>query len=462
MEKTAQQSLRINIRSEFPTGKTVENKETGYDLSYSSLLKIHFLHGYYNAKKEMVCPDFSVLPTKETAELMKNLDLIFKDEGQGFSISYNKKREKQLRHYVLRQYKTNSLDPANYKPLVSNLSFYLYINNSDFFIYTDIGVDKNPADYNYFFSNHRIMNSDHNFLHLTPQPYVADEDLSFVISSQFSFMPPKGTKKVKVFNIIGSEVYPYHDNLKQPSSSTNRPLDEDRIVLDFANLPINKYQIHFYSDKDKLINSLPVLNTINNPMPLGLINLMLCRPSEPDNKAEPNQQTMFPIHNTDTDNNKINAKSNNPDGSKPNHKSDNIAPVEYGIFFKERSTKWRYFIVPPSSSQTIEDLQIVSNCDGYSKTFFECKKSDLPTVEKARCYVSEGEIPIHRKSEFNFQLNGRIGLMPHATTLKKRLPVASTKQIVPEPSCSENCEYRDMCTIPQNKTQCYSDIYVYI
>ncbi len=137
---------------------------------YQRLARVSVEHTYYDHRGDR-SPDFVARPTRATAELMRNLGLLFRREETGFSVLYDELTEDSLFQYLRRQYPRNSYPPSQRpcdeaqspcyqerrdtvaRGVWTRLSFVLALSDPYFVNFTQIPADTNPALENFYFSN---------------------------------------------------------------------------------------------------------------------------------------------------------------------------------------------------------------------------------------------------------------------------------------------------------------------
>jgi hypothetical protein len=141
-----------------------------------------------------------------------------------------------------------------------------------------------------------------------------------------------------------------------------------------------------------------------------------------------------------------------------------IEPARYFLDLERRSTLWNYYIV--STGVPLTDLQIQVLSSPVPVSFTGPTPVRLTNGQPAQLFASDNPIPLEERSTSRFQLLGRVGgLEVKGGILMNRLPVASSRQIIPELSdyatddSDREVECGPLSPRPENN---YSDIYVYV
>jgi hypothetical protein len=424
---SANRSSEHGFRTPAKKFNDFEPQDTGRQFYYVRLMQVSLRHTYYNRSDDQ-CPDFTTYPTRYSQALMKNLGLIFKDEGTSFSILYDVRRTDSLIKYLKRQEW-----PEGSGHCWTRLSFLLSLNNPYFLNFTDVPLSMNPVNLNFYFTNQRARRQQAGHALLDPgEPLM-------VIPIQLGIDVTDRVKEVEVQSVpqVEESLHGVHEavickprcvpvklfkdpgqgaitceqarDCKGPLEPTDPSLPitkcecTNRIYLDFSTVPEDKYTIKqvLYPSKSKLLlPEQPVLYTESYPVPFCFVNLFLTSPTgeKPD---------LFPVHDLFDDQPKINS-------------------ITYDLGFERRSTYWNYFVVP-AGGEPLENLKI----EGEPGISFRGPCSVvLPDFTKAYRFVSRKPLPFMEQSSFRFRLKGEIGTTNQDTTLVERLPVASAKQVL--------------------------------
>jgi hypothetical protein len=378
-------------------------------------MQVSLRHTYYNAARGE-CADFDISPTPTTATLMRDLGLLYRYEGAGFSVLYDEARTDVLLNYLARQREPDTSPRAG--QCWARLSFVLALNNPYFVNFTDIPIDVNPAEENFYFTNRKAHADDLGRVVLNPGDEVTHAELLSVVSTQVKLHLARGSEAVLARDISGAEVIEPTcgpPGEKDARLAPARAKDDTRIVyLDFSQLPEDKYLIQVVEANDcenvrlsdKVVRQWRVLYTTPAPVPLCFIDLLF---TDPTGKG----RGIYPV--------------TYPDG--PSQQGE-IVPVHYELRFGARATYWNYFVVPQPQTESFEGLRIESVSQPPVEFAGPCCVR-LSNGARAYRFCSKRRLRLRQQSEYNFRLLGRHGLMTHEGALVARLPVASCRQVLP-------------------------------
>jgi hypothetical protein len=418
---------------------------------YERIMRVSIKHRFYNSSKEE-CRDFAMAPTSTTVSLMRRLGLLFKDEGTGFSVLYNKNHETSLLEWLKRQKNKD-------KQLWTRFSFVLTSNNPYFVNRTKIPINTNASTKNFYFTNqdaHRPEGGQGKAI-LNPNGYVSEESQFEVANTQVAIEVSDDTSEVEVCD-VSNEVVLRKSRYEEPNAAMEGA--SKVMYLDMAHLPEDLYTIRCLSrEGDPIGTDLKVVYHPMSPSPLCLINLLFTNPT-----GEP--EGIYPVASFDSGN--------------------SISPVHYELVFKERSTFWNYYIIP-RGSKPLEGLRIVNLDPGPSAPCYQpfdgpcCVR--LANGAKAYRFVSKEPLQLVQQPQVRFQLQGRrSSLLGASDILMDRLPAASVQQVLPmrarqvccafrqsEPDLeSPGCRELQKCLCPEpyppddDSSSAYSDIFVYV
>ncbi|WP_315833148.1 hypothetical protein [Bradyrhizobium prioriisuperbiae] len=431
---------------------------------FEPLMRVSFRHAYYN-RFDDACPDFDVHPTAFTQHLMSSLGLVFKDEGTGFAVFYDKNRKDDLESYLRRQ---GTAEPGMPEQFWTRLSFVLASRSPYFLNVTDVPIDINPTQQNFYFTNEAAHLEPEVGVILNPNQAVGATQLLPVIPQQYPAPVSDDIAGITVRAISGEVVLceprciPDQATPYQPSAGCSHWLASlpptlpnrcrDVIYLDFSLLPEDKYTIEYMANDGHVDRTETCLYTADAPTPLCLIDLMFSRPS-----AE--TPGIYPVQNL------------TPKGE------TTMIGVDYVLNFDARSTFWTYFIVPQPSRVTFDDLFIESLPPGPSASFAGPLPVVLANGAPAYQFVSEQPLLLQQQSPYRLRLKGkRSDRRLDDDTLIDRLPVAANQQVLPQASATASQPTRrprsrvksiQRSTTPSYAdanagTRNYSDIYVYV
>lgn len=407
---------------------------------YERLMRVSIRNDFYNRDDHHECPDFRATPTETTAELLRSLGLLFKDEGTGFSILYDLNGRESLFSYLRRQGGSPASNGVEGGEVWTRLSFVLSLKNPYFINFTRIPIDLDPVAENFYFTNQDAFEAGgHVFMSRRDGP--SRRVLLPVIPVQVPIAVSANVKEVRVLAISGDEVMcrprcvpALLTESKNPASITCEEaakcmpgddgpgLPEGRrckcattIYLDFSLLPEDKYSIERIDYEGRLVGEpIQVLYTTSSPVPLCFIDLLFTDPTNSQRGGLGRRDRgVYPVVNLW--------------GPEPT----DIVSVDYLLDFKRRSTFWNYFVVPEPQSEVFEELSIETVSDRAVSFAGPCCVH-LANGSRAYRFVSEEELPLQQQSDFRFRLLGRHGGMAHTGVLVDRMPVASADQVIPD------------------------------
>src|SRR5215213_2369832 len=442
-----------------------------HTVRYERLMQVSIRHTFYNGSSNFKCPDFEICPTPSSAALMQSLGLLFKRETTGFAVLFNALRTESLTNYLREQARRDS-GPLNAGPVWARLSFVLSLTNPYFVNFTDISIDTNPTDENFYFTNQFAHRKADGAIVINPEDPVNDFALDSirVVPTQASVSMDEDVKEVHVVDISGEVVICrprcVPKSLLKEKIAAAITCDEaadctagnqncectKTVYLDFSLLPEDTYTIELIPYGEKPPAKRTILYTALYPLPLCFIDLLFTRPTT----AEPG---IYPVEN-------LFAKE-----------ATTIDPVHYEIRFNRRATFWNYYIVP-RAGERYEDLFIKS--EPLVEFAGPCCVH-MPDGKTAYRFLSKSPIPLQEESTFELQLRNQVTPTDDDVILK-RLPVASSHQVLPEQLTDVCRVLRDsLCPLAEQEKKCaefveficaesptkfseknYSDIYVYV
>ncbi|HEY0406167.1 MAG TPA: hypothetical protein VGC89_10590 [Pyrinomonadaceae bacterium] len=415
------------LRAPFDVFEGEQKDDSAQKYYYTRLAHVAVKHTYYNLSEDE-CPDFTFSPTSSSSALMTSLGLIFRSEATGFSILYNEQRKDDLFNYLKRQKGRPGPNVLSQDGVWTRLSFVLTLNNPYFINFTDIPIKLNPSTQNFYFSNDRAHKVNKRAIILNCNDYVSDNEseLLTVAPVQYPVNISKAVKEVRVRDISGelvmcqSRCVPISEtpqdmarlvNCKHKIHSPPVVLRcRDRIYLDFASLPEDRYTIQKIMDDHLLGHKEPwverdIIYTASAPTPLCFIDLLFTNPAGGDTG-------FYPV--------------------KDLFGTPKIVNINYQLRFRTRSTFWTYFIVPQPQQEKFQNLRIesVEQKKAQQVNFAGPCYVTLANGQKGYRFVSEKQIPFRQQPEYSFRLLGQHGLMPNDGVIIERLPVATKQQIL--------------------------------
>lgn len=412
---------------------------------YQRLMQVTFHHTYYNSDERFACPDFQVAPTPYTAQLMRDLGLLFRDEGVGFSVLYDERRKQVLLRNLRRQAWPHGC-AGEPQPIWERLSFVLKLDNPNFVNFTNIPIDTSANRQNYYYTNQRVREDAREGVRLAPRQRlpvvppdfewrILDPDV-WVVQARAISGKVALCKNVCLPRALVADHTPNAITCACVEKyRSQHPEDDDyacskRVVLEFSMLPQDKYVIEQLDIEGRPVGrKLPVLYTATSDVPMAFVDLLFTRPT-------PGEPGKFPIVDLC------------PPGA------TRILPVHYQIWFDRRSTRWNYYIVPQPQTRPLDGLEILSTPPSPVVEFSGPDKVFLANGQLAFRFTSRQAVPLQQRSTYRFELSDQHCQKTDAPPLVKRLPVAGTQQVLP-------VESRPVPTASEVSESC-SDIFVYV
>jgi hypothetical protein len=428
-------------------GASVRRVKSKSGQLFECIAKVSVLHSYYDTTGG-ACPDFKFFLTDESAELTKSLGLIFKPERCGFSILLDRRRQSAFFNYLAEQDRLieSPGDVVRGEGPWTRLSFSLAVQNANFVNITDMPIDTS-ALYRVFYLSNLIAVSTGTGKASLHSGRLTDE---MKVSSTGSVYTAygDGLGEFKVVNIAGDAAMVLYPPLQSPSEPFCSP-----IYLDLSSVIEGKYVIDAYTFPlpGSLVQRDEVVYIYSAPSPMIFLDLIFCQPPSVSSGV-------YPVIRVSGD------SPSAPNGS-PSSDEFQINPTEFFISLDTRSTIWNYYIV--STGQALTNLQIetISPKSSPAVTFSGPTSVRLANGQSASLFVSDTPLPLLERSTLNFQLRGQVGgLQTRNGVLMNRLPVASSRQVIPlqgdfavlEPSAPRPI------SSPDDSLVNYSDIYVYV
>jgi hypothetical protein len=360
-------------------------------LLYERLVRVSVRHGYYTADGG-ACDDFSVRPTRYTAGLLRRLGLLFRPEGAGFSVLYDKRGERTLLDYL-----RNDRGPGG--GAWTRLCFVLSLRNAAFVGFSDLPADTSPAEQNLYLTNRRAHVCADGAVLLSPGPTVTGDDRVSVTGGRFVETVDAGDKYVRLLDVSGEEVMHWEVPL--------HPGGAGRLYLDLDGLPEELYGVQVVPRVGTPARAREFLYTSAYPVPLGFVELLLASPGG-------GTESVYPVRGLGT-----------PDEA--------IEGVSYDVRFGARRTWWSYYVVatPPGGGRG--EMRIRQRrAPGEPRVAFlgPCPVR-LEGGRTAWRFVSRRPIALARHPALHLQLVWRREGSLRTDVLVERLPVASGQQVLP-------------------------------
>lgn len=434
----------VVIKRAFERRNASEDQSTAREFFYERLMQVVVHHEYYN-ENDKLCPDLLIEPTAETQQLMARIGLLFRREPHGFSVLFNtaKGRPEALLNFLARPtFEVPDEGDDEHHGWWKRLSFTAAPTKDTFINYTGLPLDTKPLETNFYLSNYHGRNIPLEpltpALRRTPRvglkdggplsrgPYVSPADALPVVPAKFPLRYLPGVEEFVVLGLSGAELQCYPRCL-DPEAVKQKGLDgtscadalpasqggscREVAFINLTPLPLDRYTLTFHDSnratKDPTIRTpLEVLYTTAHPTPLCFIDLLFARPTLESPGTYPVERWPTP------------------------HIKDG---VRYDLNFRNRSTQWRYFVVP-RGGEILEyrDLEIISH--GTPVGFAPGVRHDLPNGQQALRFDSLENLPLLQRYSFHFSLEGTQSQFDERRTLLAKLPTPSPLQVGPPPS----------------------------
>lgn len=310
------------------------------------------------------CRDFDFYPTASTQVWLKKMDLVYKVNDFGFEIGYNMDRQEIISYFLEQED-------------LLKLSFVLFPKNPFFFNFTNLPF---VADSTFYVSNLNPNVLAENDLRLHKANFLGKEDLFPIKEAFFDIESAKENQNLEILDINSRTVF-------------QKVLLEGKNQVDISDLPAGKYALTL--DK-KIVEEFVFANFKSASKPLVFIDFFWVSPTK--NKKK------YDLYSQNT-----------------------VTSRLYHLVFQNRSTIWKYYVVPKYANN-FTSLQLeTSNNSKFSKAV----ETQISDGSKAFLFVSEQPLELKEITNYEFQLKKQ----QRSDTSKvviKRMPVANNKLIKPE------------------------------
>jgi hypothetical protein len=397
----AQPPVRRPFQHSFPYPQpSLRGTGAGTIDRYRRLMRVAFRNDYY--PPPFASPDFIVHPTAETESLLRRLGLLFRAAPTGFAILYDTRREKDLLGF-LRQEAIRNGSPRQPQAW-SRLSFVLRLAEPRYVNFTRLPLDFNPSERNFYFSN-RAAHRRGTVILLNRGDHVKGDEILNLVFGQLRVPIGPRTRAARVLAISGETV------LHQGRASS-----EPALFLDFSLVPEGHYLLQEIGPEG-ILAQWELLSSGACPVRFAFIDLLLARP-------RPGEQGIYPVRGL--------WKAG----------KGSIRGVDYELFFRRRSTIWRYFIVLPRGAEA-DGLEIESLVPPDVR-FSGPVAVNLDDGTPASGFVASRPLPLQAHPDVRLRLRSEAGI------LLDPLPVASSRQVLPAGNR------------PPSSQRACSDVYVYV
>lgn len=357
------------------------------------LFTVRFRHDYYNAA-DGKCPDLAVIPTDSCAALMATLGIVYRDQGDGFSIYIPQSRVAAMMDAIVRGY---CADPAG-RGYWTRLSFFMVLRNRDFVGITALPVDTSPMTANLYASNLETAARGDDLM-LGTDGIIGAAALHRVTNGSVALQSRRaGT--VTAFDISGKPVASANLSAGVPAT------------LGFAGLPYDLYTIGG-TPRGAYTGPSSLAYVPASPQTSGVIDLLLTQPD-----AGTGDPAAFPV-------------AMPPFPPPPGYVAPAVMPKTVNLIarFAARETYWKYYIVSQSSRGGFADNLAISG----EGTKFRKSIDILPNGDPAVLFSATTPLPMEQHSSYRFSLAGqRRGANGSNDAISvDRLPVAPIAPVWP-------------------------------
>ena len=324
--------------------------------SYKKLVSVNIDHDFGS----LPGPYFTVTPSPDTADLLRNNALLFRQTGNNFQILYSTVKESE----------------DLLKPITETLKlrFYLDLNYADFHNFTDIPFESSKV---FYFSNATsAKDGDSLPLHSESpsEKYTTEDDLL-----EFS------AQKLRISETSSDPIsYSLYDQEGIQVYSKKVPPVENQIFheYNFSHRDAGLYELRKNGVKDK---NFYADNFLIKNRTFAVLEIHTGEGIPADYVITKN------------------------DGS--------VSAKDYILKFKSRSTTWRYFVIPQYSELEEDDTLVI---EGNSEiTFSAGVEETLPSGESAFVFKSASVFPVKKEAQKNIALKKDDGV---SKTLINHLP----------------------------------------
>jgi len=399
--------------------------------TFERLLSVDLRHTYFN-RSEGRCPALVCRPTAATAAMLRDLGLIFRDEGTSFTVLYDYNRRAQLLKAMERREKVGQW---------TWLSFVLVPDTPYFVNFTDLPSDFQPTEVNLYFNNLQAHFAGEppspadQELHcagtatppvlLNPGEQVTEASRQRVVQVQVQVPLVPGADEVVVLDLSGAEVLCRPCSIpvvllqkQSPSSITCEEVRATRgllgreqhvgafLYLDLSALPEGLYTLRQLDAAGATLVESTVLYTQAYPTPLGFLDLVLAKPSAGDTGVYP----LCDLH--------LGAEQTR------------LVPLRAELRFERRRTRWCYYVVPPRGVR-YDVLRLLDVGSPQPVTFSGPVPVTVAGAGDAYLFVADRDLPLQEVPDQLFELKGSRVQGGFESTLMSSVPVASPAMVLP-------------------------------
>ncbi|MCE9672065.1 hypothetical protein LY474_30095 [Myxococcus stipitatus] len=418
-----------------PAAATTNEEQRPRRYTYERLVTVDLRHTYFNASDGQ-CRGLVPAPTAATREWMRDLGLLFLQDGASFSVLYDFNRREQLLAALARRQGERQW---------SWLSFVLVPDTPYFVNFTDLPSDFQPLETNLYFDNTQA-----HFEGFPPEPsdqglhcagtppsvallnpgaqVTAASGLEVVKAQLQVVLVSDQVDRVVVDDLAGDRVLckpcsipvgllaeqaPYLITCGQVldyRAHHEPPELEERLgrvaYLDLVSLPEGRYVVRQQDREGHTLHSDTVLYTQAYPTPLCFVNLLLVKPDD-------SLCGLYPV--CDLEHGPALAR---------------IVPLQLQLRFERRQTRWVYYAIPPKGVR-YATLDLADTATSGAVTFSGPTPVRVAGAGEAYCFIADSRLPLEEVSTFRFELKGAREAGAPERTLMARVPVASPALVLP-------------------------------
>lgn len=399
--------------------------------TFERLLSVDLRHTYFN-RSEGRCPALVCRPTAATAALMRDLGLLFRDEGTSFTVLYDYNRRAQLLKAMERREKVGQW---------TWLSFVLVPDTPYFVNLTDLPSDFQPTQVNLYFNNlqahfageppspgdqerHCAGTASLPVL-LNPGEHVTEASQQRVVQVQVQVPLVPGADEVVLLDLSGEEVLCRPCSipvaLLQKQSPSRITCQEARaarglggreqhvgafLYLDLSELPEGLYTLRQLDVAGATLHQSTLLYTQAYPTPLAFLDLVLSKPG-------PGDMGLYPLCDLHL-----------------GAEQTRVVPLRAELRFERRSTRWCYYVVPPRGVR-YDVLRLLDVGSPEPITFSGPVPVTVAGAGDAYLFVADRDLPLLEVPDQLLELTGSRARGGFESTLMSNVPVASPAMVLP-------------------------------
>ncbi|MDR6852882.1 hypothetical protein J2Y54_002402 [Sphingomonas sp. BE123] len=339
----------------------------GLRTGYITLFDVRFEHGFYNAGGG-ACPDLRVVPTPACAALMRQLNMVFRDHGTGFSVLVNAARAEAMIAFLRSSYANGPQGRGFW----SRLSFQLVATNPGF-----VGMTRLPITTNLMTDNLHLDNRSASAAAGRMQVEAGGADALVPLAGTGWAVPTPAGRTAALLDLSGAPV------------AARTSVSDAVTRFDLTGLPYGLYSVAVTGRTGRPIAprgpGATRLYLPRTPVSLALLDLLLTQPVP--GAGDPAAYPVSPMA----------APAARGAATPP----ATIRPVALTIGFQSRATYWHYYIVARGRGQFADDLAITGGDVSFAKS-----RAALPNGDRAILFTAATALPLHQHAPQCFRLSG--------------------------------------------------------